>query len=178
MSNESDLDQRVSELRASFARGFAVPYEPSQPDLEDLLAIRVAGEPYALRVRDIIEVVARKQIVPAPTAFPAFIGLVGIRGGVVPVYSLGALLGHTHDASQARWLALHDRAERCALAFDELESYDRVRRSDVHPVPEGEGRTGFASVVELRGAMRAVIDLTLVVSNFEARARAGVSKEQ
>ncbi|MGH9895296.1 MAG: chemotaxis protein CheW, partial [bacterium] len=64
MSQTPGLDVRVAALRQAFDESFAAPPPEESQGLEDLLRIRVAGDPYAIRLRDIAGVVARRKVVP------------------------------------------------------------------------------------------------------------------
>ena len=44
---------KAAQLRQDFDRTFALPPSLAAPEVEDLLAIRVAGDPYAIRLLDI-----------------------------------------------------------------------------------------------------------------------------
>jgi chemotaxis-related protein WspB len=64
------------------------------------LTFTVAGEPYALDVAGVIELVPRVELRAIPHA-PAYLaGLLGYRGDVVPVIDLGLLLGSSPCAEQ------------------------------------------------------------------------------
>jgi chemotaxis-related protein WspB len=65
-----------------------------------LLTFTVAGEPYALDVAGVIELVPRVELRAIPHA-PAYLaGLLGYRGEVVPVIDLGLLLGSSPGADR------------------------------------------------------------------------------
>lgn len=127
-----DLEQRVAELRRAFDRGFAEPVAVATASMEDLLAIRVAGNPYALVSRELSGVVTDRKVVALPSRRSDLRGLAGIRGTIVPVYGLAELLGYDAPPSAATWLALCGRTDPVALAFDELDGFLRVPRADLH----------------------------------------------
>jgi chemotaxis-related protein WspB len=58
-----------------------------------LLTFTLAGEPYALDVAAVIELVPRVELRAIPHAPACLAGLLGYRGEVVPVIDLGLLLG-------------------------------------------------------------------------------------
>lgn len=58
-----------------------------------VLTFRVGPTPYAVPVRQVIEVVPRVALRPVPHAPPCVPGLLHYRGGAVPVIDLGVLLG-------------------------------------------------------------------------------------
>jgi chemotaxis-related protein WspB len=65
-----------------------------------LLTFMVHGEPYALDVAGVIELVPRVELRTIPHA-PAYLaGLLGYRGEVVPVIDLGLLLGSSPGADR------------------------------------------------------------------------------
>jgi chemotaxis signal transduction protein len=132
MSQTPGLDGRVVALRRAFDESFAAPPPEGSQGLEDLLRIRVAGDPYAIRLRDIAGVVARRKIVPVPGGSPDLLGSAGIRGGIVPVFGLSLLLGYDHAADLPSWMVLCGSDESIALAFPELEGYSRLPRSSIH----------------------------------------------
>src|ERR1039458_7695948 len=93
--NEPQLvESKAAALRQAFDQSFALPPPPASQEVEDLLAIRVAGNPYAIRLRDIAGIVAGRKVVPVPAVRLDLLGLAGIRGGVVPVFGLASILGY------------------------------------------------------------------------------------
>jgi chemotaxis-related protein WspB len=65
-----------------------------------LLTFRAAGEPYALDVSGVVEVLPRVGLRAVPHAPAELAGLLGYRGGVVPVIDLGVLLGSSPCADR------------------------------------------------------------------------------
>lgn len=168
MSDEG-LEGMAKALRADFLRGFASPVVHAAFDTIDLLAIRVAGVPYALRMDEIAEVSAQRRVVPVPTSEKVLLGLAGIRGVVVPVYSLAMVLEHAPSELGAPWFAIHAGKERVALAFDLLERYVRVPRAALQSISEDPRTEHISAVVRLDDAQRAVVDIASIVRAIEAR---------
>ena len=99
--NEAQLvESTAAALRQAFDLSFALSPPPASPEVEDLLTLRVAGNPYAIRLRDIAGIVAGRKVVPVPAITPGLLGLAGIRGGVVPVFGLASILLAREDASR------------------------------------------------------------------------------
>ncbi len=89
----SQVTGRAAELRDAFDRVFAEAHPPAPPPSEDLLAIRIASEPYALRLTEIAGLFADRKITPVAGRVSALLGIAGFRGLIVPVYDLQVLLG-------------------------------------------------------------------------------------
>jgi purine-binding chemotaxis protein CheW len=172
-------DATALELRREFDRSFATAPPGETEDCEDLLAVRVGGEPYALRVRDIAGIERCPGIVPVPSRVPELMGLAGIRGGVVAVYGLASLVGQAGAPEAVRWLVLCGGPELVGLGLAQLEGWLRVPRSELCRAP-GEESPGAQprEVVRAGEVLRAVISISSVLENLKARiASSGPPKE-
>ncbi len=108
------LESRAAELRRAFDETFAAPPQTHDAALEQMLAITIQGERYAIRVSGISGLAVPKgKVLPVPSSVPELLGLTGIRGTVVPVFSLAWLLGFGQSAAalaedtglgEPRWL--------------------------------------------------------------------------
>lgn len=131
--NETAPETTARSLREAFDRSFAQPQQQEQRDTEDLLLLRAGGETYAVKAHEIVGIAAGKKIVPVPSSASAFLGMAGIKGSLVPVWSLAVLLGSAQGSKDPRWLLLGSGEMPWALAFDGIEGYAAVERSDIHP---------------------------------------------
>ncbi len=127
------MSDAALELRRAFDAGFAAS-PPTPEDRVDLLLIRVGQDSLALRVAELsgVALCPRLEPVPQATPQPGLVGLAGLRGALVPVYALAALLGNAGTCSAGRWLALCGTREPLGLAFDELQGFLRLPRSRLH----------------------------------------------
>jgi purine-binding chemotaxis protein CheW len=162
------LEDKVAELRRAFDEAFAAPRAAPDPEHLDVLAVRVGGAPFALPIGALTGIAPRAKLLSLPGGVPGLLGLSGLKGAVVPVYGLAALLGLPAD-DRWRWLAL--RQGPLALAFDELERFLRVPRDAVHPLAPGAGsREHVKEALRLEGTLLPLVDLDSVVSHIERRA--------
>jgi chemotaxis signal transduction protein len=123
---------RAGQLRRDFDQSFAEPLRSGKEELEALLTLRVGGDPYAVKIADITGLIADRRIVLLPAAAPEFLGIVGLRGSVVPVWSLGALLGYASSSEMPRWLLLvggDGNRQALGLAFEQYDGHLSVRRA-------------------------------------------------
>jgi hypothetical protein len=100
------LDERVTDLRRAFDDAFGASPRGAPEATVDLLAVRIAGDPYAFDARGLVSLAPCPNVVPVPSRRPGLVGLVGVRGTLVPVYGLGVLLGYEPSRAPAPWLAL------------------------------------------------------------------------
>jgi chemotaxis signal transduction protein len=129
-----DAARNATELARDFDRSFSAAARVGGDDDERLLAIVVGGDAYAVRLRDVSGLSVDRKIVPLPGPTPALLGIVGLRSGLAPVYSLAALLGYGSLGEPPRWLLLVGPGPLFGLAFQELVGHRQVARAEVSSV--------------------------------------------
>lgn len=150
---------RLRVLRQEFDQVFADPHAAPAPALERLIAIRVGGQPYALRLSELNGLLAAPLLVPLAGAPAECLGVAGLRGRVVPVFALGPWLGH--PAEPPRWLALTGGDEPVAYAFAELEGFREAPAEAF--MPAAPGPAGYPVTTLWRDhPVRGVIDLSRI----------------
>jgi purine-binding chemotaxis protein CheW len=174
-----EMRQRLAEFREAFDRSFAEPADREVVEHEDLLAIRVAGDPYAVRVDAIAGLVADPVVTALPGAPARLLGVVVVRRVVLPAYDLGAALGYARSASP-RWLVVARCEPAVALAFEAVDGHVRLPRAAItgERATEDEGsnargRALASDVVHVATGVRAVIDIPAVHATLVAGARSG-----
>ena len=93
----------LAQLRAAFDETFAVPPR-SREELESVIQIRVGSEVFAIRTGHIGGLMKSRKIVPLPSRIPELLGVSALRGSLIPVFDLAALLGIPAGASRPSWL--------------------------------------------------------------------------
>jgi chemotaxis signal transduction protein len=138
----SGVAGHAAELRLAFDRAFAEPIRLDTRLKVDLLAVRIDGQAFAIRLSEISGLFADKKITPVPGSHAALRGIAGFRGAIVPVYDLQILLGHS-SAATPRWLVIAAAAP-VALAFEAFEGQLRVTEDAILPQPSRPEFRGYA----------------------------------
>jgi chemotaxis signal transduction protein len=167
----SKLENKIAEMRQRFDQSFALALTEQAIKPEPMLAITVEGEPFALRVHEISGLaVSEEKIVPVPSRAPELLGLTGIRGKVVPVFSLVRLLGFDSERSEARWLVFcGDRQTPIALAFEAMERLFEVPSTAIFARQEASGHRYVNATVGEGKTLRGVISIPALVEYIETR---------
>lgn len=110
-------------LKRTFDAAFAAPVSPDRRVTESFLALTIGGHACAIRVREVAGLVVARKIVPIGSPIRGMLGLAGIRGELVPVYSLPALLGYAEEKGSPRWFVLCKGSVQVALAFTTFDGY-------------------------------------------------------
>jgi purine-binding chemotaxis protein CheW len=167
---------RAAELRRDFDRSFQLPVLLADGTDEAFLAIRVLGDPYAMRVTEVSGVFVDRPVTPLPGPLPELLGIAGFRGALTPVYCLGRLLGYETPAPARRWLVTIAGTRALAFAFQGLDEHVRLPSGAVLPRHEtAPARRFVAGVLETKGALYSVIDTRALAAGIEARVLSGAS---
>jgi len=161
----TELASRLVEIRRAFDESFARPPPEASTGAVGLIAVRVGTQPFAFRIDDLADVQERCKVIPVPGAHPNLLGIAGIRGRMVPVYSLAALMGHART-DEWRWLAICRSKLELGLTFDELECYLQASPAELFPAAAGESeRKGHVrDVLRQDGSTRLVIHTSSIIA--------------
>ena len=131
-------------------------------DMLQFVTIDVHGRSYALPIGVVIEFRTWIEPTPVPHSPPYMLGIINIRGEIVPVFDVGARLGHgpTVPSSQHVITLVQTPAEQVVgLLVDDV--------SDIRAVPEvtalsaGDGDAAeIESVIELGDSVLGVISVS------------------
>ena len=171
-SNESHIAPvpmagSAAALRRLFDDSFAAAAASKSERLQDLLAIRLGSDPYAIRLSEITGLHAGMKIVAVPSPAAQLLGIVGLRGTLAPIYDLAALLRYPPAASP-RWIVLARMPQPVGFAFETFESHLQVPEASLAN-GEGEGANAGAArqhtsgTVRGAGALRPIIRMASVV---------------
>jgi chemotaxis signal transduction protein len=162
----------ASELRRAFDQSFALPPSPSAAATEKLLCIRIADEPYALRVTEIEKLVGGSTITAVPGDSPGLLGVAAIQGRFVAAYSLAALLGYSSAPGDMRWLAVCGKAQPVGLAFAHFEHQFAVPQSSFDVLSPKHLPLKFSTVIfDKEAVSRPVIHLSYLLSQILGRVK-------
>ena len=162
-SVETEFLRKLAELRQGFDRSFAAPPSSAEDAPVGFLAIRVSGAAFAIRVEELVDVHPKCKVVPLPGGHKDMLGIAGIRGHLVSVYSLGSLLGLGKSANFA-WLATCKSDLSLALTFDELDGYVQASTTDLYPVEIERSRGHVREVLRHAGGTRSVVSAPSIIT--------------
>jgi chemotaxis signal transduction protein len=162
--------EHVEEMRRAFDLAFAAPVAAPVADLDDFIAIRVGARPLAFRVVELVRLEVGCKVVALPTDNPWLRGLATIQGKLIPVYDLELALGFGQAPGERSWLALCGREEPFGLAFDALEGYFRVSRTEILGIGTAESaQKREHQAVRGAGEVRPVVHLPSILAAIRAR---------
>ena len=126
------------------------------------LLVRVDGKAYGLPLARVLEVGDLGEVLDVPRALAAVRGVTPLRGRLVPLVHLGALLGERSppaERGRAAVLVQLGAGEGLRQVALEVDDADDVVRDTALPVPPGESLPWAAGVARRRGALVPILDL-------------------
>jgi purine-binding chemotaxis protein CheW len=164
------------QTEASFlAESPAAAQARSSRAMIELLAFWVADEEYALPIVDIQEIIKLTAITLVPRVHPSVLGIISLRGTIVPVIDLRQVLALERRPAtrQSRILVLRADGDPLGLLVDRVTSVVRFEADSIEPTPRsmqrhasellrGVGRIGQRFVI--------VLDVTAVLSVMDSAA--------
>ncbi len=131
-------------------------------DMLELLGFWVADEEYALPIVDIQEIIKVPLITELPRAHPVVLGIISLRGTIVPVVDLRRVLKLEERAvtRQARILVVRAEEDPVGLLVDRVTSVVRFEADKIEATPRtmqrqtselvrGVGRVGNRLIIVL-----------------------------
>jgi purine-binding chemotaxis protein CheW len=130
-------------------------------DRHEFLLVRAGRRRVGLELGHLVEVIETGPAHPVPSAEPALRGVTQVRGGLVPVLHLGALLdgGRCPAEIGETTVVVTVGPRRLCLEVDEAES---VAREAVLPVPPEAGMPWAAALARLPDGLVPLLDLPAV----------------
>lgn len=131
-------------------------------DLQALLVFRAGSRMFAAEARHVHEVVVSGSITPVPTARSYVLGITLVRGRVVPVVSLGELLG-LHGSDEAaptlpRLLIMREGSVEIAIMSESTLGLFDIDVTDLGASRRPQAEL-IAGEVDFRGALLVVLSV-------------------
>ncbi|MBI3724813.1 chemotaxis protein CheW [bacterium] len=160
----ADLVRAGAEMRASLQGD-----TETEPEIT-LIRFELGGEQYAIRLEAVTKIERVPSIVAVPRTPPFVKGIASLRGEVVCVVDLRALLGAPSSESAPRGLlVLGEGPRRVAILSDVLPDYFRAKESGLVPAPHRGGDAILSSGFERDEGFVGVIDSKKLMDVLERR---------
>jgi len=161
-------DSSLHKLRDDFDHAFTLAPDSEIQARQNLLAIHIGGDAYALRVAEISGLHADRRIVALPSPVPELLGLAGFRGQVAPVYDLAALLGYRRGG-ELRWMILLRHQEPLAFAFERFDAHLAVTTDQIVASPAQNRAAHLHDAVRTGQVVLPIIHLQSVLAAIQKR---------
>lgn len=131
-----------------------VQEEALQTEELEMLSFRLGGEEYAVNVDDVKEVLKNRDLTRVPNAPDYMLGVMALRGPVLPVIDLSKRLGLPAGIrdEKSRILIVSAQDEDAGFVVDRVTGVLKISADSVRPVPETiEGSGAFLKGIARKG---------------------------
>jgi purine-binding chemotaxis protein CheW len=115
-----------------------------------LVVFTLAGEQYALPIRQVHEIIRYTQPRPVASSGDSVRGVISLRGRIVPVRDLAARLGaHSEADEQSRIVIVDSGSEILGVIVDAVEEVLTVADEQLEQPPAGTDSTLVDAIAQL-----------------------------
>jgi purine-binding chemotaxis protein CheW len=136
-----------------------------QSDLRRLVTFELAGELYGVPIVDVAEIREQLPATPLPNVAPHVLGLINVRGTIMPVVDPRRVFGleSAAEGPDTRLIILKGPSYQIALRVDAVRGLSRIAPSEFRAAPAGVSQVG----AEYYDQVALVGDRLLVELNVE-----------
>lgn len=110
------------------------------------LSFHIGAQLYAAPLREVSEVIRERELTPVPGAEPDLLGILHLRGHIVPVLDgrlrLGLAVAPAADSAQVRIVLLTQAGQLIGLRVDAVAELLSTEGIEIAPPPPGRARRG------------------------------------
>ncbi len=145
-NNFSEQEWQILQARAARVAGASARQGDYQTDVMAALRVTVQGERYALPLDAITAVYASTPIIPVPCTPPFVAGIANIRGHIIPVLDLAALLGiaNGNTPGTAALVVAEHEDFTAAFCIEQIGEVTTLPLDNLNVLPPGIGLTNAA----------------------------------
>lgn len=152
--------------------------EAQSEDLRQFVSFVVAGEEFGVNILSVQEIIRPKDITRVPQAPDMVMGVINLRGRIIPVIDLRTCFGFPNRSQNADRRILVTEIEDRVVGFmtDSVREVLRVDVTTVEPAPElavGIDGQYLRGVAKLEDRLLILLDLKRILSDEEAAALKG-----
>jgi purine-binding chemotaxis protein CheW len=104
----------------------------------ELIAFKVGGQEYCVDVKSVREIRGWSPATPIPHAPPSMLGVINLRGVVLPIIDLASRMGFSPASPTSRHviMVVEHSKQVLGLLVDAVSEIFEVRSEDIQPTPD------------------------------------------
>jgi purine-binding chemotaxis protein CheW len=116
----------------------AAVVEEAAVQRREILRFRLHDERFAIDLDRVEEIIKPRRFTDVPRAPEWILGILSLRGTMIPVIDLASRLGfRARESAGQRIIVVRDGEDQCGLLVDEVRDVERIADRDVESVPAG-----------------------------------------
>ncbi|HPT82983.1 MAG TPA: chemotaxis protein CheW [Limnochordia bacterium] len=149
-----------------------------------VVVFSVAGNEFAIPMTVVREIIAAAKLVPLPDMPPAMVGIINVRGSVLPVIDLKARFamegGPAVEYNKQRILLAELEESMVGFLVDTVTEVLRVSRQSLEYLDQIQGMNGniVHSICKVGERLLPIVDTSKLLSNQETKQLEEAAKER
>ncbi len=128
---------------------------------------------YAIPVETLTEIIIPQKIFPVPTTPPHVVGVINLRGNIVPIVDIRAALALPQQSTPNQIVIIEHSTVTLGIIVDNVSEVVSVPLNDVLSVPaDGGDKTGkrrsrfLKSIIQREGGVVALLDIEKILAEI------------
>jgi purine-binding chemotaxis protein CheW len=141
----------------------------AEENVREYLSFNLSHEVFGIPIENIKEIIKPPYITQLPRTEPVIVGIISLRGVIVPVIDIGRRLGMeaVKFGRKTRILILEQQQEQMGCLVDSVRSVVRLREEQVEPAPQVFDRAQAEHIIGVGRVEGEVVTLLSVKCLFE-----------
>ncbi len=146
------------------------------PEEEIRLCLFSMGEDlFAVPVEMLTEIIISQKIFPVPTTPPHVLGVINLRGNIVPIVDIRSALSLPRQSTPGQIAIIRHGAVTLGIVVDAVHEVVAISKSDVLALPgDATGPAGrssrfLKSIVQRSGGVAALLDIEKIIGEIRLK---------
>ncbi|MBN1500429.1 MAG: purine-binding chemotaxis protein CheW [Spirochaetes bacterium] len=143
--------------------------ETSKMSSMQVVNFKVGGEEYGIEILKVQEILKLPKITKLPKSADYIIGIIDLRGQVIPIIDLGKRFGIKINVKESdlRAIVVDINGKKVGLAIDSVSHVVRVEGKDIEPPPpivKGISGRYIIGIAKIDSGFVVILDITQIFS--------------
>ena len=139
-----------------------------------IVCFKIGSEEYGIDILQVQEILKIPKITKLPRSSTHVLGVIDLRGKVIPIIDLGNKFGIISDLSKAsRAVVVDINGKQVGLAIDSVSNVTKVDTTDIEPPPpvvKGISGKYIVGIAKLKTGFIVILDINQIFSSEEIMA--------
>jgi len=142
--------------------------------------ISIAGEVFAIALRNVREVLPVESVTPIPGAPPVLVGVMNLSGMVIPLVDLRLMMGLPAAGPSPQYVVvIHHGVDHVGMLVDQVPEICDVLPDQIHRIEDNiQARPSAAAVLRLDQRTASLLEVPMLLAEIQVEWAVGKAEHQ
>lgn len=139
-----------------------------------IVCFKIGNEEYGIDILQVQEILKIPKVTKLPKSSSHVLGVIDLRGRVIPIIDLGKKFGIISDLSKSsRAIVVNIEGKQVGLAIDSVSHVVKVDSNEIEPPPpvvKGISGKYIVGIAKLKSGFVVILDINQIFSSEEIKA--------